>query len=220
MVNWRSNNFGGHTKKYPKLAAQTLPKFGVTPTKKSHDNSHQQQKQRQKIRTTYAAAASTLGATCTTTILTAATTCTFQSRSADDLRQPQHSARSGQKQPCQPQGTDNSKNGSRHREANAVAQTSPHDELIVDPFVTKKKSWGQGWFVLVVTRRELFRFFCETNRCGDSSVGSGARRGTKPWPSNWERIGGDDDARVGPRVGRDPLPSFTTPTNSYTYRQR
>ena len=37
---------------------------------------------------------------------------------------------------------------------------------------------------------------------------------------NWEHVGGDDDARVAPRVERDPPPSFTAPTNSYTYRPR
>ena len=47
------------------------------------------------------------------------------------LHQPQHSTRSGQQQPCQPQGTDISKNGVRNRAANAIAQTSAQDELIV-----------------------------------------------------------------------------------------
>ena len=35
----------------------------------------------------------------------------------------------------------------------------------------------------------------------------------------WEHMGGDDDTRVGPRMERDPPPSFTTPPNSYTYRR-
>ena len=58
-----------------------------------------------------------------------------QTSSASNRRQhhqPQHSTRSGQRQPCQPQGTDNSKNGARNRTANAVAQTSAQDELTVN----------------------------------------------------------------------------------------
>ena len=55
------------------------------------------------------------------------------------LHQPQHSTRSGQQQPCQPQGTDNSKNGAYKRAGNATAQTSAQDELTVD--FSGKKSW-------------------------------------------------------------------------------
>ena len=33
----------------------------------------------------------------------------------------------------------------------------------------------------------------------------------------WEDIGGDEDARVGQRMERDPPPSFTTPTNNHTF---
>ena len=33
-----------------------------------------------------------------------------------------------------------------------------------------------------------------------------------------EDEGGDEDARVEPRMERDPPPSFTTPTNNYTYQ--
>ena len=35
----------------------------------------------------------------------------------------------------------------------------------------------------------------------------------------WEHIGGDEDARVGLRIERDPPPSFTVRTNDYTHRQ-
>ena len=48
------------------------------------------------------------------------------------LHQPQHSTRWGQQQPCQPQGTDSSKNGARNRAANATAHTGVQDELAVD----------------------------------------------------------------------------------------
>ena len=51
--------------------------------------------------------------------------------------QQQHSTRSGQQQPGQPQGTDKSMNGARDHAANAVAQTSVQEELAVD-FFTKK----------------------------------------------------------------------------------
>ena len=33
----------------------------------------------------------------------------------------------------------------------------------------------------------------------------------------WERV--DEETAVGPRFGQDPLPSFSTPTLAYTYRQ-
>ena len=45
--------------------------------------------------------------------------------------------RSGQQQPCQPLGTDNSKNVGGNRAANATAQTSAQDELAVDSFESK-----------------------------------------------------------------------------------
>ena len=60
------------------------------------------------------------------------------------LKQPQHSPRSGQQQPCQPQGTHNSKNGSPNRAANAIAKTSTQDELNVDFLPTKMKNLGPG----------------------------------------------------------------------------
>ena len=51
-------------------------------------------------------------------------------------------------------------------------------------------------------------------------VGGGALRGTRTMAEEmWEHIGDDDDARVGPRLERDPPPIFTTPANSYTHRQ-
>ena len=34
-----------------------------------------------------------------------------------------------------------------------------------------------------------------------------------------EHVGGAEDALFGPRVERDPPPTFATPTNNYTYRQ-
>ena len=34
-----------------------------------------------------------------------------------------------------------------------------------------------------------------------------------------EHVSGAEDARVGPRMERDPPPTFATPTNNYTYRQ-
>ena len=61
------------------------------------------------------------------------------------------------------------------------------------------------WFVLVRSLRELFVFFWLTNHSGDSTVDCGARRGTKLWPDKFGNASVVTiDARVGPRMGRDP----------------
>ena len=59
--------------------------------------------------------------------------------------------------------------------------------------------------------------FCKRFRDGRSTVGSGARRGTKPWRGNGKRV--DGDTAVGPRFGQEPLPSFEAPTPACTCRQ-
>ena len=55
------------------------------------------------------------------------------------LHQPQHATRSEQQQPCQPQRTDNSKNGARNRATNAVAPTRAEDDLTIDFFLDFSK---------------------------------------------------------------------------------
>ena len=96
-----------------------------------------------QVRTAKTAAASTLEATWMTEThnvpsSSAVKTCSAPTRR--QLHQPQRSTRSEQQQLCQPQGTNNSKNGARNRAANAIAQTSAQDELAVDFFQKKKKT--------------------------------------------------------------------------------
>ena len=56
--------------------------------------------------------------------------------------------------------------------------------------------------------------FCERFRDGGSTVGTGARRGTKPWPENVKEL--MRTLAVGSRFGQDPPPSFSAPTLAFT----